>query len=101
MIAQQSTESAAGLISGTPNLIGFGSHDEVILVEALDFVGPPVYLHLAPFEPYEGVVIVCFGGFSNFVGQLHGRYPTIEFEGASQTGDAIDLDLLPLRELRH
>lgn len=58
-----------------------GGHDEVVLVKAFDFVGPPVNLDSPPLDDEFGVMILVVGGLGNTVGESHGFGVVFEFEG--------------------
>ena len=76
--------------------VGFGGHDEVVAMEAADFVGPPVDGDVAPFGDEHGVMTFFFGDASDFDGEVHCLLEISEAEAASESIDAVDLDEVPI-----
>jgi hypothetical protein len=80
--------------------VGFGGHDEVVAVQTFDFVGPPIDGDAPPFGEQGWMVIFGFGEVADLVGEFERLQKVIKFEDATQAGDAVDGDDVPIGRLR-
>ena len=79
--------------------IGFGGHNEVVTVQATNFMRPPGYRDAAPLR--ENCRMMAFGlrKRTDLVCQIEGLDKVLEAKGTLQSGNSIALNDLPVGDL--
>src|SRR5471032_940395 len=84
---------------GLGHVVGAGSHDEVVAMQALDGVAPPGHGDFAPFGQQAWVMAFGFGYFTDGVGEGQGVLEVLEQENFFQLHDAVANFDVPVRDL--
>ena len=91
--------SASERSSISKETIGLRRHDEVVPVQPVDLVGPPLDRNLAPLSDDQRMMILGLGFLADTIREVKGVRKIRELEGALETLDAIDLFDTPLLKL--
>ena len=80
--------------------IGLGRHDEVIAVQSLDLVSPPLDAYASPLQGNARVVALRLGLLTHAGGEFQRRGEVAELEAALQPLDAVCVRQIPAGDLR-
>jgi hypothetical protein len=89
----------AGRFGLAINFITFGSHDEIILMQASNFVRPPDECYSSPLGNDQRMVVFFLSNCADFVRKLQRLDKVLEFIDALQSFHPIDFFDLPLWDL--
>ena len=80
-------------------IVGLGGHDEIVPVEAFDFVGPPGHYDVAPLGQERRMMTLLFGQSADGVREPESIDEVRERKVPFQPLDLVLSDELPLRHL--
>ena len=78
-------------------LICLRGHNEIVFVQTLHHVGPPLHRDASPFQDDQRMVVLFFGNRGNLVCKFERLRVIFQFEDALQAFDSVNFDDLPFR----
>jgi len=81
------------------HLIRLSRHDEIVFVQTLDLVRPPLHCDSSPLGNNQWVVILFLCDHADLIRERNGFNEVFEFKDTLQTLDAIHFFNLPVRNL--
>ena len=80
-------------------LIGLGCHHKIVLMQAFDYMRPPLDGHPAPLEHNQRVVVFFLGSHRNLVCESNCLNIVFEFKDSLQALNSIYFNQFPFRDL--